>query len=126
MTGRANSTCSSAKPRGMHHRPGVRRHFLWGAPPQWAAVACTHGDGAHCMSFGPVGYYPRMASHIPFTGNPLDRAHNFRHDATWMAQQLAHPAARFLLFSHLDAATHQGDPALLWISATQRAALGAL
>src|ERR1043166_2913191 len=44
---------------------------------------------------------------IPFTGNPLDRAHNYRHDETWVAEQLANPSARFLLFSQLDPATHR-------------------
>jgi NAD+ diphosphatase len=67
-----------------------------------------------------------MADHMPFTGNPLDRAHNFRHDETWVAEQLANPSARFLLFSQLDPATHQSDPALVWINAAQRAALNAL
>jgi NAD+ diphosphatase len=67
-----------------------------------------------------------MADRIPFTGNPLDRAHNFRHDETWVAEQLANPSARFLLFSQLDPATHQSDPALVWINAPQRVALGAV
>jgi len=67
-----------------------------------------------------------MADHIPFTGNPLDRAHNFRHDETWLAEQLANPSARFLLFSRLDPATHHSDPALTWINDTQRASLNTL
>src|SRR5689334_6230489 len=67
-----------------------------------------------------------MAADIPFTRNPLDRAHNFRHDAAWVAEQLAHPSARFLLFSQLDPATHQSDPALVWIDTVQRVALDAI
>jgi NAD+ diphosphatase len=67
-----------------------------------------------------------MANHIPFTGNPLDRAHNFRHDQAWVAEQLANPSAQFLLFSRLDPAVHHSDPALVWINPAQRAALNTL
>jgi NAD+ diphosphatase len=42
---------------------------------------------------------------IPFTGNPLDRAGDRRHDEAWLAARLADPASVFIAF-------HDGKPLL--------------
>jgi NAD+ diphosphatase len=65
-----------------------------------------------------------MAEYIHFSGNPLDRASNQRHEASWVEQQLAAPTSRFLAFSKLEVLTHSSDaPQLLWLDAGQRALL---
>ena len=64
-----------------------------------------------------------MANAMPFSGNPLDRAHNLRHDDAWMEEQLASPRGRFLLFSKLEVLAHQSAPALVWLTPDQRVAL---
>jgi NAD+ diphosphatase len=62
---------------------------------------------------------------IPFTGDPLDRAGNLRHDPAWVEHALASPEARFLPFWRLTVLTHaSGPPGLLWLDAVQRQLAG--
>jgi NAD+ diphosphatase len=55
-------------------------------------------------------------THIPFSGNPFDRASNQRQDDVWVAEQLASPAGRYLLLSRLEVLTHHSEAVeLAWI-----------
>ena len=61
---------------------------------------------------------------MPFSGNPLDRASNFREDDAWVAERLAAPDTRFLLVSKLEVLTEgSGQARLLWLDSAVRAAL---
>ena len=53
---------------------------------------------------------------MPFTGNPLDRVSNQRHDDAWVAAQLAAAESRFLAFSKLNVLTRGAEaPELVWL-----------
>jgi NAD+ diphosphatase len=57
-----------------------------------------------------------MTERIPFTGNPLDRAGNLRHDEAWVAEQMASPHAKFLPVWKLHVLTHESEHAALqWL-----------
>jgi NAD+ diphosphatase len=52
---------------------------------------------------------------MTFTGSPLDRVSQLRHDAAWLAARLADPASRFLAMAELKALVHPGaSPAIAW------------
>lgn len=62
---------------------------------------------------------------MPFSGNPLDRASNFREDDAWVAERLIAPDSRFLLLSRLEVLTRQSEQAeLVWLDSGVRGALG--
>lgn len=57
--------------------------------------------------------------HMPFTGNPLDRASERRGDHGWLAARLAAPDSRYLcLYQTRPLVAASGD-ALVWLSAEQ-------
>jgi NAD+ diphosphatase len=69
------------------------------------------------MHYRPTDSQP-LQPLMPFSGNPLDRASNFRDDDAWVAQQLAAPQSRFLWVSKLEILTHQAaTPTLAWVDA---------
>jgi NAD+ diphosphatase len=58
---------------------------------------------------------------MPFSGNPLDRASNQRHDDAWLEAQLAASEGRFLAFSKLNVLSRGADAAeLVWLDAEAR------
>ena len=59
-----------------------------------------------------------MTDHLVFSGNPLDRASNLRHDPNWVASQLAADESRYLVFSGLNVMAQPANPAhLVWLEA---------
>ena len=58
-----------------------------------------------------------MNEPIAFSGNPLDRASNFRRDAEWLAKHRDHPDSRYLAFYKLNALSANGE--LVWLSASE-------
>lgn len=56
--------------------------------------------------------------HMPFAGNPLDRASNQRGDEAWLDAQRTDPNARYLLFSKLNVLVKGEPPVLDWIEPT--------
>jgi NAD+ diphosphatase len=65
-----------------------------------------------------------MPDHMPFTGDPLDRAGNLRHDPKFVAEAFASPQGRYLPFWRLSVLVHESDaPALLWLGREVRGLL---
>ena len=66
-----------------------------------------------------------MASYIPFSGNPLDRAGNLRRDEAWIFDQLRAGQSRFLPFWRMNVLARTADEmALHWLDAAIHDHLG--
>jgi NAD+ diphosphatase len=69
-----------------------------------------------------------MHEHIPFSGNPLDRASNLRRDEAWLAEHAGAARSRYLPFWRLNALAREvattetggGASALCWLDAAVR------